>query len=349
MSIRKDYFKTFCSISHAFGTTHDKEKLLDLIVHNAIDVMEGKAACLFLEDKDNDVFIPVCRKGLSENYLHSDPYKGKKLSEEMMERGYLAFNDVANDSRIENRDLKAKEGIAAILVVPVVVEQKIIGVLSLYTATARDFNEDEIDFLKALANQGGIAIQNARLVERIIQNATLFHDMSDSINSTQFNIKKILHILTADIAETFGMKGANIRLKNEDTGTLELVASYGLSEEFLNKGPIDIDKSVLAALEGEAVVIRDARTDERIQYRDAMKKEGIVSVMVLPIQSGDEIIGVMCLCCDIERDYPKDIRILAEALAHQGGIAIQNASMYLSLQEDKKELEEDIWSHRQWF
>jgi hypothetical protein len=41
--------------------------------------------------------------------------------------------------------------------------------------------------------------------------------------------------------------------------------------------------------------------------------------------------------------------VMVEALAHQGGLAIQNASMYLKLQEDKKNLEEDIWSHRSWF
>jgi len=36
-------------------------------------------------------------------------------------------------------------------------------------------------------------------------------------------------------------------------------------------------------------------------------------------------------------------------VAHQGGLAIQNASMYLKLQADKESLEKDIWSHRQWF
>jgi hypothetical protein len=41
--------------------------------------------------------------------------------------------------------------------------------------------------------------------------------------------------------------------------------------------------------------------------------------------------------------------ILLEALAHQGGIAIQNASMYLMLQDDMKNLEEEIWTHRAWF
>jgi transcriptional regulator with GAF, ATPase, and Fis domain len=145
------------------------------------------------------------------------------------------------------------------------------------------------------------------------------------------------------------MKGVNIRLLNKDSGTLDMVASYGFSEDFLNKGPVHKDKSVTRALDGDTVVIRDAATDERVEYREAMKKEGIKSMLVVPVQSGDEVIGVMRLCSAEEREFSEDMILLVEALAHQGGIAIQNASLYLSLQEDKKSLEQDIWSHRSWF
>ena len=41
--------------------------------------------------------------------------------------------------------------------------------------------------------------------------------------------------------------------------------------------------------------------------------------------------------------------MMVKALAHQGGIAIQNASMFLQLQEEQKSLEEDVWSYRSWF
>ena len=41
--------------------------------------------------------------------------------------------------------------------------------------------------------------------------------------------------------------------------------------------------------------------------------------------------------------------MMVEALAHSGGLAIQNAAMFLQLKEDKESLEQDIWSHRSWF
>jgi GAF domain-containing protein len=51
----------------------------------------------------------------------------------------------------------------------------------------------------------------------------------------------------------------------------------------------------------------------------------------------------------VKRDFSDDTVTLVLAVAHQGGLAIQNASMYLKLQADKDSLEKDIWSHRQWF
>ena len=348
MTINRDYFKTFCAISKALGSTLKREELLDRIVEGAVDAMDGKAASLFLRREQDDLFVPVARKGLSDNYLHADPYRARPLADQMVKDGYLAMADVATDPRAENKAAKKAEGLASILVVPVMAEDRIIGVLSLYTAQKRDFSEEEIDFLRALADQGGVAIQNSRLVDRLRKNATLFRGFAKNINAS-LDIKQILHILTADIADTFGLKGVNIRLLNKETGTLDLVASYGLSEEFLAKGPVSSDRSVTRALSGETVAIKNARSDSRVQYPEAMEKEGIVSMLVAPISVGDEIIGVMRLCSDVEREFPESMVILMEALAQQGGIAIQNASMYLALQEDKQSLEEDIWSHRLWF
>jgi GAF domain-containing protein len=348
MPPKNNYFKTFCKISKAFGTTLGKEKLLDLIVHSAIDTMDAKAACLFLADEEKEMFTPVTQKGLSEDYLHANPIHAKKVVDEILKGGYLSFYDATTDSRLENLAAKKTEGIASILTVPVMVKEKTIGILSLYTAKHRDFSKDEIDFLSALADQGGIAIEQSRLFERINQNATLFLDLASSINST-LDILQVLHILTAETCEALGLKGVLIRLLNHETGNLDLVASYGLSEKYQKKGPVLIKKSMAQALKGQTVIIEDVPTDNRLQYKSEIVAEGVVSMLRVPIKAKQEVIGVMSLYSETARKYPQDVITLVNALAHTGGLAIQNASMYLSLQEDKKSLEEDIWSHRSWF
>jgi GAF domain-containing protein len=272
----------------------------------------------------------------------------KAIVSAILKGGYLYIRDATSDPRVENHDAKRTEGIASILDVPVMVQDKAIGVLALYSGTTRDFSRDEIDFLSALAEQGGMAIERARLVERIQKNSALFLQLASSINSS-LDIKKILHTLTAEISQSLGMKGALIRLLNEKTGTLDLVTTFGLSEVFLNKGPVYAEKSVAEALKGKTVAIKDMATDDRIQYRQEHLDEGIASMLSVPIKSKDEVIGVMRLYSAVKRDYPEDTLMLLEALAHTGALAIQNASMYLKLQNAKENLEKDIWSHRSWF
>jgi GAF domain-containing protein len=348
MTKEMDYFKSFCKISKAFGTTKKKQELLNLIVESSIESMAGKAACLFLADERQDLFVPTAQAGLSEGYLHASPMKARQVVDVLEKEGYLAFPDATSDIRLEHHEAKKAEGIASILTVPVRVKDCTIGVLSLYTATRREFEPEEIEFLQALADQGGIAIDNNRLHQRMQKNAMLFLQLAFSINSS-LDIKEVLNNMTLNICEVLGMKGVLIRLLDEDTDELRVVASHGLSDAFLERSSIAPTITAVRALKGETLVISDATTDDRIVFQDAMKNEGIVSMIVTPIRTRDKTIGVMRLYSSVQREFPPDFMAMVEALAHQGGLAIQNASMFLKLQEDKKSLEEDIWSHRSWF
>ena len=349
MTSEKDYFQTFCNLSQAFGTVATVDELLELIVKSAVETMNAKAACLFLADKKLDIFVPKARFGLSDQYIHANPMKAQKLALGLEKHGHLVFEDVSNDPRLENHEAKLAEGIASILTVGVLVEGHQIGILSLYTADKRKFSDDDIVFIKALAANGGIALKKARLLERIARNSSLFLELSSAFNSS-IDIKEVLRNMTEKTTEALRLKGVLIRLYDEDTNTLNIVASYGLSDTFLNKGAILAQKSLSEALEGKTIVAEDLSEDKSsLQYPKETKKEGIGSMVTVPIQAKEKIIGVMRFYCERPRKYPKDFIDVMKALAHTGALAIQNASLYLALEEDKKSLEEDIWSHRLYF
>ena len=228
------------------------------------------------------------------------------------------------------------------------VDNRCIGVLSLYTGKKHKFSEEEIVFIKALAGNGGVALKKARLMERIEKNAKLILELASAINSS-LDIKQVLHNISEKTCKALGMKGVTIRLLDEDRNALNMVASYGLSEEFLSKGTVSAEKSITEALKGKTIVMEDTTTDKRLQYPQETEKEGIKSIVCVPIRSREKVIGVMRLYSCNARKYPQDFINVVEALAHTGALAIQNASMYLQLKEDKKSLEEDIWSHRLYF
>jgi GAF domain-containing protein len=347
MTGKSDYFKTFCSVINAFGTTQNKDALLDLIVQSVIDTMDGKASCLWLTDPEKKEFIAVAQKGLSERYFRTT-LRSQKIIPVISKEGYLYARDAVTDSRLEDHEGKKAEGIASMLIVPVKVMNQIIGVLSLYTGKRREFSRKEIDFLAALAEQGGIAIERSRLMDQLRKYTRLFHDLSVSINSS-LDLKTIFQTLTEETAKALGVKASSILLINRERKTLELVASYGLSAQYLSRGPLSVEKSMAETLSGNPVMIENAITDQRIQHREEKKREGIFSILSVPVMAKDEVIGALRLYSGTPRKFNQDEIMFTTALAHQGGLAIMNASCFVALEKDMKDLKEDIWSHRSWF
>ncbi len=348
MSQENDYCKAICRVSRALGSTLNRDELLNLIVESAIDVMRVKAAGLFLLDEEKVEFIPVAQKGLFENFNWYGLTEPEKIVPVLQREGHLFFYDATLDPGFNAHDVKKVEGIASILVVPVIVKEVLIGGLCLFTGSPRHFSQDEIDFAAAVAEQGGMAIQNARLFERIKKNTNLFLNLAVNINSS-LNLKQVLDILTAEVAEALKVKASSILLINEDKRTLEFVASYGLSETYLDRGPLSSEKSVEETLAGRPVVVTDVQTDPRVQHKKEKEREGIVSILSAPIKTKEKVIGVMRLYSGIRREFTEGEAMLVTALAYLGGMAIQNASLYRLLEEDMKDLKEDVWIYRSWF
>jgi len=345
-----DYFNVIREVSGAFGTTHEIDKLLKLIVESVVRAMEAKAACLFLaENHKKDQYVPVAQAGLSKNYNHGmSPDQLSQAINILKKDGFAVYRDATKDPRIQNRELKVKEGIKSILSVPVMVRGELIGSLALYTADIRDFSRKDIEFLRILAEQGGIAIENARLIEKIRNSTRIFLGIAASITAST-NIKSILAALTEDVAKAVCVKAATIRLLDENHATLRLAASYGLSEKYLHKGPVSAEKSISEALMGKPVVVHNAAKDPGVQYREEKKAEGIVTILCVPIKSRDEVIGVLRLYSATSRKFTENEIQFVTALAYMGGVAIQNMHLQSMLQSDIQDLREDIWIFKSWF
>jgi GAF domain-containing protein len=79
------------------------------------------------------------------------------------------------------------------------------------------------------------------------------------------------------------------------------------------------------------------------------KAEGIVTILAVPIKTKERVIGVLRLYSGVPREFTPDELMLVTALAYLGGLAIQNASLYLVCQSDMENLKGELWSHRSWF
>ena len=368
------YFRVFHEVSRAILSVLDSKEVLNLIVRRIVPAMKLKAASLrLLNERTNDLEL-VASHLLSKKYVNKGPLNADKSVPEVLEGRPVLITDAQNDPRIQYRKEKAEQGIASILSIPVQIHDKVIGMLRLYTSSPRSFPDQEIEFASALGEMAGMAILNARMYEKEKEKLTRLFKRGGiesapqeeierygirSVSKGTFHTKrsteffKILHEVSRDLLSDLNsprvldsiveriihimhIKGCCIYLVNETTGRLEMVASRGLSTGYLQKGPIEADKSMPDVLRGKTVFVKDVATDKGIQYRDESIKEGIKSILSVPIFVSDYVIGELRLYSAEERKYDKEEIQFILALAEIGGIAITNTKFYQRLKHDIK-------------
>ena len=170
-------------------------------------------------------------------------------------------------------------------------------------------------------------------------------DVCKVINSS-LDLREVLILITENIVKLIHVKACTIFLLDKSRNELDVSASYGLSEAYLTKGPVDADKSIAETLEGEIVLIDDTSRDSRVQYPEEAKREGIASMLSVPMTVKGQILGVMRIYTSEQRVFSDDEYKLISGLADIAGIAIDNARMYDHLKSDHERLIADT---HQWF
>lgn len=136
-------------------------------------------------------------------------------------------------------------------------------------------------------------------------------------------------IITAEsVKSAFKAKGCSVFLVDKATRELGLVASSGLSDEYLNKGPIHFMQTIKEAKNAVPVAIYDVMDDPRIEYPEEAKKEGIESLLGVPIISHNKIIGALRVYTSEPWEFSfQDITVI-QAVALICGMAMDTCRMY---------------------
>ena len=134
--------------------------------------------------------------------------------------------------------------------------------------------------------------------------------------------EEVVLMTVESIKTSLEVKGCALFLINRKSNELELGASYGLSDEYINKGPVSALHSIAQSLEEGPVAIYDVTDDPRIQYPKEAEKEGIASILSVPIVAGGKTIGAMRVyTADLWESTLEDVNFV-QALAQMAGMAI---------------------------
>ena len=160
----------------------------------------------------------------------------------------------------------------------------------------------------------------------------IFERIGAALNSP-IDTDGLISLIARTLAEEMHVAGCAIRLLSRDRKTLEAVASWGLSDRFLQKGPVDAERSVSEALAGRTVIIPDCRSDSRVQYPAAFAEEGLVTLLAAPLSTRGQVIGALRLFCRERREFtPQDIEVIGVVAAYCAAALVH--SMFHRIVED---------------
>lgn len=141
-------------------------------------------------------------------------------------------------------------------------------------------------------------------------------------------------VMTAEsIAHALNVKGCTIFLVNRHTEELEIAASFGLSKDYLSKGPVSAMHSIAESLKEGPVAIGDVLDDPRIQYPEEAKKEGITSILSVPMTTGGKTIGALRVYTAEPAEFDMDDVNFVQAVANMTAMALDMARINKGLKD----------------
>lgn len=193
-----------------------------------------------------------------------------------------------------------------------------------------------VQFLHLLADALSRLCQQEILIRRrLLEISTLF-SISTMLTGTR-GLQQTLDRVTSSVVEAMGVKAASLRLLDDHNNELRIKSVCNLSDAYLQKGPILLDKSAVdrEALTGAVVYVADMAADSRVAYPEDASREGIASVLSTALIYKDRPIGVLRVYTALRKEFSDFEQKLLQSIASQAAVAIENAR----LQEESFEKE----------
>jgi GAF domain-containing protein len=225
----------------------------------------------------------------------------------------------------------------------VTVKDKAIGVINVQHRKPHVHSTAEIKLVSIIGQQVGYAIENARLYEATQKRTQQIESLlrvSETISSNRY-LEEILNLVVKLCSEMTESSICSIMLVDESKQELVIKAARCSNEEYLRKPPLKIHRSLVGRVvrDRQMVVIRDVAAEPDYQYPELAKKEGLQSLVSIPLIVKDKVSGVInCYAATTHSLTREEIHLLS-SIAHQAALAIENTRLAAETLAVQKALE----------
>lgn len=337
----------------------DLPAVLDEVVDRSRSLFDADKVGLWLLTDAEPAFQLGAARGISDGFLAG--VRGISLETPAIgvravvdKRTFVVQNASTDPSTGLLHDLYVAEGIETACLVPLVSNDRSVGVLGLYHATRHDWPPDELNLAQALGNQAAIAISNARLYRSTLEQGARMRsiqDLSARLNRLT-DVKAIAEAITAEASTLAEYHDIRVYEVDHERGVCEPIAFtrrlLGDGGDFVEKLRVDVGPGSFTgtvAATGQPLLINDTRQDTRGVTIDGTD-EVAESMLLVPMVYEGRTLGVVSLSkLGVGQFATHDLQTMT-IFAGYAAQAISNARAYAQLKRQSSELERQLQSQR---
>jgi GAF domain-containing protein/ActR/RegA family two-component response regulator len=339
------------SVSRALSSTLDLPSLLRHLLRQVMRTIDADTVGVWILAADGMSLEPLAGYRVPPAML--DAARAMRLSlvehpfyaEAARTRRAAVSHDVASDPRIPE-SVKRSLPHQSQLFVPIVVNERMIGgFAALWLSRARTFGEGELALMEAIANQAGVAIENARLFHenrRQLDELRALHELSRAVTG-QLDTKALLEAVYAQGARVLGVRYMFVMLRAESGDGLDV--SFAVRDgvpDATTPRPHMAERTGLAP-----IIIRTGRAIRTDDYAACCRSHGVEPVarwvaiprwLGVPMRAGDTILGAMVVR-SADRSFSEADEHLLANIADLAALALRSAALYEERMRAYQELE----------
>ena len=321
-------------IGQAIGSMLNIDEMLRQVAEIVVKVTGTDLCLIYLLDDTGTELVLRGASGETRNVVGKIRLKvGEGITGWVAQQGkhVVLPREAWRDERFKPVPHLVQDRYQSMLSVPLRGRAGLVGVINVRTNPPHEYTELQIGLLDSIARQVGGAVENynayRRAEERALRLSTL-SEISRTITSDMY-LEEILQLIVAMTAETMNFKICSIMLLDESKEELVIKATQSKSKAYTRKPNVKLTESVAgrAVIERRPITVRDVRKTPGYQYPDIARKEGLCSLISLPLIVKKEIIGVLNCYTARPHEFTEDEISLCQALANQAAISIQNARL----------------------
>lgn len=316
-------------VGNVLHSTLDPQEALQLILGEALRLMRASSGSTILINPTNGFLEIHAAKGLPPNAPELKLRVGEGITGWVARTGRPAR---VGDVRRDPRYVMLRKEIRSELAVPLEVNGEIRGVLNVDSDRLNAFSDDDQELLEALAIQAARVIHHTWLYEQLRLKARLFESLasvSQAINSA-LHLDDALKVITREAAVLMHAKMASLMMLDETREWLDLRASHGAGDAYINKPRLSVEDSLLGIVirRKKPSQIADVQTSSRYQNAEIARREGLVALLSVPLLYAGQAIGALSVYTGEPYSFSnEEIRTLS-ALAELSAVAIEKARLY---------------------